>query len=99
MQVIWNKKNNILLISQILYTNKLLKKFNIKNNKPIYSLTIQVMKLKKSIEQASANNINIYQQHISSLICMCNPNKEHFYALNRIWQYLKITKNKELLFK
>jgi len=25
---------------------------------------------------------------------MSNPNKEHFNALNRIWQYVKTTKNK-----
>ncbi len=28
-----------------------------------------------------------------------NSNKEHFNALNRIWQYIKTTKNKGLLYK
>ena len=28
-----------------------------------------------------------------------NPSEEHFKALNKIWQYIKTTQNKEILYK
>ena len=117
MQINRDRNNNKLFLSQFKYINELLVKFEIIGDKPIYSPTIQGIRLEKSLEQASVKNIKKYQQQIESLMylitstrldlafavsnCakyMSNPNKEHFNTLNRIWQYLRTTKEKELLY-
>ncbi len=118
MEISRDRTKNKLFLSQKKYINELLTKFNINGDKPIYSPSVQGVRLEKNTEQAELNDINLYQQQIGSLMylmtatrpdiafsvsnCarfMSNPNKEHFNALNRIWQYVKTTKNKGLLYE
>jgi len=118
MEISRDRTKNKLFLSQKKYINELLSKFNINGDKPIYSPSVQGVRLEKNIEQAELKDMNLYQQQIGSLMylmtatrpdiafsvsnCarfMSNPNKEHFNALNRIWQYVKTTKNKGLLYE
>ena len=118
MQITRDRVNNQLFLSQQKYIKELLNRFNIKGEKPIYSPSVQGVRLEKNLDQADQSTIKAYQQQIGSLMylmtatrpdlafsvsnCaryMSNPNEEHFKALNRIWQYVRTTQNKGLLYK
>ena len=118
MKIQRDRAKRTLFLSQKKYINELLSKFNISSDKPIYSPDVQDVRLKKNTEQAEANDINLYQQQIDSLmylmtatrpdiafsVCNCarfmsNSNQKHFNALKRIWQYVKTTSNKGLLYE
>ena len=117
MELSRNRKNKSLFLSQAKYIQELLNKFNVIGEKPIYSPTIQGIRLEKNPDQASEHMIKLYQQQIGSLMylmtatrpdlafsvsnCaryMSNPSEEHYKALNRIWQYVRTTQNKGLLY-
>ena len=68
MKINRNKRNKTLQLSQKKYIGDLLVKFNITDEKLIYSLTIQGIRLEKNTDQANADDIKFYQQQIGSLM-------------------------------
>ena len=70
-----NKINKELNLSQSKYINDLLVKFNIVDEKSIYSSTVQGIRLEKNTEQISAEDIKLYQQQINSLIYLITITK------------------------
>jgi len=68
MKISRDRTKNKLFLSQKKYINELLTKFNINNNKPIYSFSVQDVRLEKNIEQVELNDINLYQQQIELLM-------------------------------
>jgi hypothetical protein len=118
MEINRNRSNKELFLSQAKYTSELLVKFNITGEKPIYSPTVQGIRLEKNTEQASERDIKQYQREIGSLMylmtatrpdlafpignCarfMSNSSAEHFKAVQRIWQYIRTTKNRGLKYQ
>ena len=113
MEITRNREKHELFLTQKKYTSEILARFNITGEKPIYSPTVQGVRLEKNSEQASATSIKRYQQEIGSLMylmtstrpdlafpvgnCarfMSNPSAEHFKAAERIWQYVRTTRNR-----
>jgi len=68
MKISRDRTKNKLFLSQKKYINELLTKFNINDDKPIYSPSVQDDRLKKNTEQVELNDINLYQQQIESLM-------------------------------
>ena len=118
MNITRNKNKKQLLLSQTKYIKELLIKFEIKDEKSIYSSTIQEVRLKKNLETINEHVIKLYQQQIKSLMylmivtrsnlifsisncarLMSNSSEEHVKVLQRIWQYVKTSQNKDLLYK
>ena len=68
MKITRNREKHELFLTQKKYTNEILARFNITNEKSIYSSTIQEIRLEKNSKQASATSIKKYQQEIGSLM-------------------------------
>ena len=64
MEISRDRTKNKLFLSQRKYINELLSKFNISGDKPIYSPSVQGVRLEKNTEQAELKDINLYQQQI-----------------------------------
>ena len=118
MKITRNKDKKQLFSSQTKYIKELLIKFDINDEKSIYSSTVQGVRLKKNIETTSEHVIKLYQQQIKSLMylmivtrsnlafsisnCarfMSNSSEEHIKVLQRVWQYVRISQNKDLLYR
>ena len=68
MKITKNREKHELFLTQKKYTSEILTRFNITNEKSIYSSTIQNVRFKKKSKQINAINIKKYQQEIDSLI-------------------------------
>ena len=68
MKIIRNREKHELFLTQKKYTSEILTRFNITNEKSIYSLTVQEVRLEKNSKQASETSIKKYQQEIDSLM-------------------------------
>ena len=68
MKITRNREKRELFLTQKKYTGEILARFNIIDEKPIYSPTVQEIRFEKNSEQTSANDIKKYQQEIGSLM-------------------------------
>ena len=68
MKITKNREKRELFLTQKKYTSEILARFNIIDEKPIYSPTVQEIRFEKNSEQTSANDIKKYQQEIGSLM-------------------------------
>ena len=68
MKIIKNREKHELFLIQKKYTSEILTRFNITDEKPIYSSTVQNVHFEKNSKQINATNIKKYQQEIDSLM-------------------------------
>ena len=68
MKIIKNREKHELFLIQKKYTSEILTRFNITNEKLIYSSIIQNVRFEKNSKQVNAINIKKYQQKIDSLM-------------------------------
>ena len=68
MKIIKNREKHELFLTQKKYTSEILVRFNITNEKSIYSSTVQKIRFKKNSKQTNETSIKKYQQEIDSLI-------------------------------
>ena len=68
MEITRNRDKKQLFLSQTKYIKELLVKFEIKDERSIYSSTVQGVRLEKNFETTSEHVIKLYQQQIESLM-------------------------------
>ena len=77
MEISRNKKKKKLFLSQNKYTNEILKKFNIIDQKSIYCSDVQDVRLEKNLDQVDAKAIKAYQQQVELLIYLMTITKSN----------------------
>ena len=68
MEITRDRKNRVIKINQMKYTQNILQRFNKQNLNPVSTPGIIGLKLEKNTEQASPKDIKQYQKEIGSLI-------------------------------
>ena len=75
MKINRDRRNKTLQLSQKKYINDLLVKFNITDEKSVYSSTVQEIRFEKNTDQANADDIKLYQQQIELLMYLITATK------------------------
>ena len=89
VEVIRDKANNTLYLTQRSFLQRLIKRFNKENLKPRQSPLPPSIKLESNLEKASAEDVNHYQQQIGSLIyATIFTRPDLAYAVNSLARYM-----------
>jgi hypothetical protein len=84
MEITRDRKNKVIKLNQIKYTQNILQRFNKQKLNPVSTPGIIGLKLEKNTEQASPKDIKQYQQEIGSLIYLSTKTRPDiaFYVNN-----------------